>query len=71
MTIEIIQTITNILNEDRSIKASRQLEAYMLIPAKNKCLKHIQTGEIISTRICVNKKSDIKYYVEIDIPTED
>lgn len=68
MTINIIQTVTNILNEDRSIKSSSTVEAYLLIPAEGRALKNIKTGEIIKTKLCLNKKVKLQDYIEVDIP---
>lgn len=68
MTINIIQTVTNILNEDRSIKSSSTVEAYLLIPAEGRALKNIKTGEIIKTKLCLNKKVKLQDYIEVDMP---
>lgn len=68
MTTTIIQTITNILNEDGIIQSTSSVEAYVLTPAENKVLKNIKTGEIITTRICINKKIKLSDYIEIDKP---
>ena len=70
MTIEIIEIITNILDENRNLKTSSTREAYVLVPDAHKVLKHIKTGEIITTRLMINRKSRIKDYIEIQV-TED
>lgn len=66
MTINIIQTITNTLNEDRTIKTSSTVETYLISPAEGKVLKNIKTGEIIKSKICLNKKVKIEDYIEVD-----
>lgn len=66
MTINIIQTITNTLNEDRTIKTSSTIETYLISPAEGKVLKNIKTGEIIKSKICLNKKVKIEDYIEVD-----
>lgn len=68
MTINIIQTITNTLNEDRTIKTSSMIETYLISPAEGKVLKNIKTGEIIKSKICLNKKVKIADYIEIEVP---
>ena len=68
MTTTIVQTITNILNEDGIIQYTSSVESYVLTPAENKALKNTKTGEIITTRICINKKIKISDYIEIDKP---
>ena len=70
MKTTIIQTITNILNEDRSIKSSTINESYVLTPDENKVLKNIKTGKIITTRICVNKKIKLADYIEVESPNK-
>jgi hypothetical protein len=70
MTVEIIEIITNILDEDRNLKSSSTMESYVLVPGAHKALKHVKTGEIITTRLMISRKSRIKDYVEIDV-TED
>lgn len=68
MTITTIQTITNILDEAGIIKSTSKVESYILTPAENKVLKNIRTGEIITTRICVNRKAKISDYIELEDP---
>ena len=69
MTINIIQTVTNTLNEDRTLKSSYTIETYLLTPGEGKVLKNIKTGEIIKARICLNKKIKIADYIEIEAPS--
>ncbi len=68
MTINIIQTITNTLNEDRTIKTSSTIETYLISPAEGKVLKNIKTGELIKSKICLNKKVKIEDYIEVEVP---
>lgn len=68
MKISIIQTITNILNEDRSINATSTRETYVLTPADGYILKNIKTGQVVKTKICLNKKIKINDYIEIKDP---
>lgn len=68
MTVNIIQTITNTLNEDRTIKTSSTVETYLVSPAEGKVLKNIKTGEILKSKICLNKKVKIEDYIEIEAP---
>jgi hypothetical protein len=70
MTVEIIEIITNILDEDRNLKTSSSRESYVLVPESRKALKHVKTGEIITTRLMIDRKSRIKDYIEIEV-TED
>jgi hypothetical protein len=60
MKVNTIQKITNILAESGEIFSSTTVESYVLIPEANKILKNIKTGETITTKICVSKKSLIK-----------
>lgn len=68
MKISIIQTITNILNEDRSINTTSTRESYVLTPADGYILKNIKTGQTVKTKICLNKKIKINDYIEIKDP---
>lgn len=68
MKTTIIQTITNILNEDRTIKSSTINESYVLTPEEGYVLKNIKTGEIVKTKICVTKKTKLNNYIEIKDP---
>ena len=66
MTINIIQTITNTLTENRELISSKQFEGYVLIPDEGKML----TGETFRNKIYIYQKSAISDYIEIDIPKE-
>lgn len=68
MKTTIIQTVKNILNEDRTLISSSTTEAYVLTPKAGYVLKNIKTGEIITTRICVYKKVKLSDYIEIEAP---
>jgi hypothetical protein len=68
MTIKIIEIITNILDENRNVETSSIRESYVLVPDAHKVLKHVKTGEIITTRLMIDRKSRIKNYIEVDNP---
>ena len=68
MKIITIQKIVNILSEANELLSSETQESYVLTPDINKVLKNIKTGETITTKLCVGKKSLIKNYIEIDQP---
>lgn len=70
MTINIIQTITNTLTENRELISSKQFEGYVLIPDEGKMLKNKFTGETFRNKIYIYQKSAISDYIEIDIPKE-
>ena len=69
MTINIIQTVTNILNEDRSIKSSSTVEAYLLIPDEGRALKNIKTEHIseivVITGVAINAGSIFNFLASI------
>ena len=68
MIIKIIRTTTEILNEDKKVESVSTTESYVITPEKNKILKNITTDRIIRASACVNKKSKIAEYIEIDDP---
>jgi hypothetical protein len=69
MTIKIIRTTTEILNEeDKKVESVYTTESYVITPEKNKILKNINTDRLLRASACVNKKSKIAEYVEIDDP---
>lgn len=68
MKITTIQKITNILSETGELYSSETHESYVITPEAGKILKNIKTGESITTKICVGKKTLIKNYIEIDDP---
>lgn len=70
MTINIIQTITNTLTENRELISSKQSEGYVLIPDEGKMLKNKFTGETFINKIYIYQKSAISDYIEVDIPKE-
>lgn len=67
MKITIYQTISNVLNEDRSIRSSSTVESYLLEPDFGKYLKNKVTGEIIYSKICITKHSKIADWEEFVI----
>ena len=70
MTINIIQTITNTLTENRELISSKQSEGYVLIPDEGKMLKNKFTRETFINKIYIYQKSAISDYIEVDIPKE-
>jgi len=66
MTINIIQTISNLLDEKRRVIKSSTVESTVLTPAQGKVLKHIPTGKIFTQAINIGTAGKIKDYIEID-----
>lgn len=67
MKINIIQTITNILNYSREVIETMTSENYIIYPAEGKAIKNIVNGKIFTSSVTVGAKSNLKNYVEIDI----
>jgi len=67
MTINIIQTITNILDENRKILRTALTEAYVLYPAEGKALKNTVTGKVFTKSVNLGNKGQVKDYIEIDL----
>lgn len=67
MTINIIQTITNIMDENRKPVSSVVTEAYVLYPAAGKVIKNIKTNRIYTGSINIGSKGKLQDYIEIDI----
>ena len=67
MTINIIQTITNVLNYSREVLETRTSENYIIYPAEGKAIKNIVSGKIFTSSVTVGPKSNLKNYIEIDI----
>jgi len=65
MKINIIQTVTNILDEDRKLIKTSLTEAYVLTPDEGKALKNINTGKVYASSISLGNKSQVKDYIEI------
>lgn len=68
MKISIIQTITNILDETRTIQSTNTDENYVIEAEENKVLKNIKTGKLHWSPVCVNHKSKINNYTEVENP---
>ena len=68
MKIKIIQTTTTIMNEDRLVESTSTTESFVLEAEEGKVLKNIKTGQIIRSRVCVNKKTKAADYTEINDP---
>ena len=67
MTINIIQTITNILNEKRQVINTMTSETYMLYPAEGKAIKNCKTGTIFTNSVNLGTSGQTKDYIEIDL----
>lgn len=70
MKVTIIQTTTKTFNESRVLLITRVTEAYLIEPAKDKVLRHITTGRVFVTGLCVDKERKIQEYEEIDKPED-
>lgn len=68
MKIKILQTISNTFSEDMELEKSIVSESYLLQADAGKLLKHSKTGKTTRYTVCVNKKSKIADYIEIDDP---
>ena len=67
MRINIIQTITNVLNYSREVLETRTSENYIIYPAEGKAIKNIVNGKIVTSSVTVGPKSNLKNYIEVDI----
>ena len=67
MRINIIQTITNVLNYSREVLETRTSENYIIYPAEGKAIKNIVNGKIFTSSVTVGQKSNLKNYIEVDI----
>lgn len=68
MKIKIVQTTTTIMSEERIIESSSITENFVIEPEAGKVLKNIKTGQIIRSRVCVNKKTKTADYIEVADP---
>jgi len=71
MTINIIQTITNILTENGELISSKKAEGYIITPAEGKLLLNKATGETFGYKIYTYHKSAINDYIEIEPKKEE
>ena len=67
MTINIIQTITNILDENRQLVSTAVTEAYVLYPAAGKAIKNKVNDRVYTSSVNIGSKGNIGDYVEIDL----
>ena len=67
MKINIIQTITNILDENRQMIKTSTSDNYILYPEADKVIKDTITGQIYTSSVSIGSKSNLKNYIEIDI----
>jgi hypothetical protein len=68
MIIKLLQTISNVFSEDGTLESSISSECYTIQAENTKLLKNIKTGETTRFVVCVNKKSRIKDYIEVEDP---
>lgn len=66
MTLNTIQTITNVLDENRKLISTVTSETCVLIPAEGKVLQHVPTGRIFTSSVNIGSKGKAKDYIEID-----
>lgn len=67
MKIEIRQTISNTLDENRKLIKSSTVESTILFPAEGKAIKNVKTGKIYSGYICLSSKEKTSDFIEIDL----
>lgn len=67
MTVNIFQTITNVLDANRNLVRTTTTETYVLCPDAGKALKNLVNGRIYTSSVNIGSKSHIKDYVEIDL----
>jgi hypothetical protein len=63
----IIQTITNIFDENKVLKSSSTTEQYVLEAEENYVLKNIKTNKVFWSAVCLNSKAKIADYIEIEV----
>ena len=68
MKIKLLQTISNTFSEDMELESTYTTELFSIFPDTGKMLKNTKTGELYRSPVCVNKKSSIKNYIELDDP---
>jgi hypothetical protein len=67
MKKNIIQTITNILNENEDLISTTTTQTYVLTPDEGYILKNVKTGVVVTTKICISQKSKLADYIELPI----
>lgn len=68
MIINIVETITNTLNEKREILKTRKTEVYTIKPEEGKVLVNKTTGTIFRGLVSLKSEAEISNYSEIDDP---
>lgn len=68
MIININQTITNLLTEDRQVKESRTIETYLLTPASGKVIINKKTGQVHKDTFSIGSKARLVDFEEIYPP---
>ena len=67
MTVNIFQTITNVLDTNRNLIRTTTTETYVLYPDAGKVLKNLVNGRIYTSSVNIGSKSHVKDYIEIDL----
>ena len=67
MTVNIFQTITNVLDINRNLIRTTTTETYVLYPDAGKALKNLVNGRIYTSSVNIGSKSHVKDYIEIDL----
>ena len=67
MTTNIIQTITNTLDEFRQVLNTMKTEVWVLTPASGKALKNVKTGETFKRAVSLSSKAKVADFIEIDL----
>lgn len=66
MKIEIRQTISNTLDENRKLIRTSTVESTVIYPADGKLIKNIKTGKVYSGYLCLSAKEKVSDFIEID-----
>lgn len=66
MKIEIRQTISNTLDENRKLISSSTVENTILYPAEGKALKNLKTGKVYFGFVCLSPKDKASDFIEIE-----
>ena len=66
MTINIIQTITNVFDENHELLRTSQTEVYVIYPTEGKALKDTKENKIYKGSVSVSR-SQAKHFIEVDL----
>ncbi len=62
----IVETTTKTFDESYCLLATRINETYLLEPDFGMCLKHVPTGRVFLSGICVDSEYKISEYIEVE-----